>query len=105
MIETETISTASPLASKMKDEVLGDGFDEILTVDDVYRYLDGHFVDVAFLEEGDDGNPDQMPSGRWGYILEVNRMVRGSLRTQSAPSSYRHSRPPPRTASLCPNAE
>ena len=37
VIETETISTASPLASKMKDEVLGDGFDEILTVDDNRR--------------------------------------------------------------------
>ena len=81
VIQTSGVELAYPLASKMKDEVLGDSFEGILVVDDVWDYLDSHFISTAFLEEGDDGLLEEMPSGRWGYILDVNRMI-GAIQIQ-----------------------
>ena len=76
VIQTAGIEMAFPMASKMRDEVLGDDFESILVVEDVWNYLDGHFVDTAFLDEGSgDGTVSETPSGRWGYILDVNRMI------------------------------
>ena len=76
VIQTSGIEMAFPMASKMRDEVLGDDFESILVVEDVWNYLDGHFVDTAFLDEGSgDGTVSETPSGRWGYILDVNRMI------------------------------
>jgi hypothetical protein len=76
VIQTTGIEMAFPMASKMRDEVLGDDFESILVVEDVWNYLDGHFVDTAFLDEGSgDGTVSETPSGRWGYILDVNRMI------------------------------
>ena len=76
VIQTTGIENAYPMASKMREEVLGEDFESILVVDDVWGYLDGHFVDTAFLDEGGgDGSLDETPSGRWGYILDVNRMI------------------------------
>ena len=76
VIQTTGIEMAFPMASKMREEVLGEDFESILVVDDVWGYLDDHFVNTAFLDEGGgDGSLDEMPSGRWGYILDVNRMI------------------------------
>ena len=81
VIQTSGVEMAYPMASKMRDEVLGESFEEILVVDDVWNYLDTHFISTAFLEEGDDGLVEEMPSGRWGYILDVNRMI-GAIQLQ-----------------------
>ena len=76
VLQTSGVELAFPMASKMRAEVLGDGeFEGILVVDDVWDYLDGHFVDKTFLDEGDDGLVEEIPSGRWGYILDMNRMI------------------------------
>ena len=77
VIQTSAVELAYPMASKMRDEVLGDAFEGILAVDDIWGYLDGHFIDTTFLDEGDDGLVEEMPSGRWGYILDVNRIIGG----------------------------
>ena len=70
------IAEAYPLSSKMKDEVLGgDAFNQILTTDDIWDYLETQFVDIAFIDEDDEGDRDQTPSGRWGYVLDVNRII------------------------------
>ena len=81
VIQTSGVEMAYPMASKMRDEVLGESFEEILVVDDVWNYLDSHFISTTFLEEGDDGLVEEMPSGRWGYILDVNRMI-GAIQLQ-----------------------
>ena len=49
VIQTTGIEMAFPMASKMREEVLGDDFESILVVDDVWGYLDDHFVNTAFL--------------------------------------------------------
>ena len=81
VIQTSGVELAYPMATKMRDEVLGDDFEGILVVDDVWGYLDGQFIDTTFLDEGDDGLVEEMPSGRWGYILDVNRMI-GAIQFQ-----------------------
>ena len=81
VIQTSAVELAYPMASKMKEEVQGETFEGILAVDDIWDYLSGHFIDVTFLDERDDGLIEEIPSGRWGYILDVNRMI-GAIQFQ-----------------------
>lgn len=75
VIQTAAVESAYPLSAKLKDKVIGDDYEEILTVDDMWEYLEGDFIDATFVDEGDDGSVEEVPAGRWGYVLEVNRIV------------------------------
>ena len=94
VIQSTALPSAYPYSQKLRARVLGGdgGLGDVLTRDGIWEYLENHLIDVVYGEidtpqEGDDdaaaaevasnetSTDDTAPAGRWGYILDVNRLI------------------------------
>ena len=94
VIQSTALQAAYPYSQKLRARVLGGdgGLGDVLTRDGIWEYLENHLIDVVYGEidtpqEGDDdaaaaevasnetSTDDTAPAGRWGYILDVNRLI------------------------------
>ena len=95
-----TADSATPYeySQKLRARVLGGdgGLGDVLGRDGIWEYMENHLMDVLYGEiESADGageaptadanvttrTGDTAPAGRWGYILDVNRLI-GAVRLQ-----------------------
>ena len=77
VIQSNAITLAYPYSEKMREKVVGDDFDDILTIDDIWGYMSGTMLDALYEDVERSGQT--LPTDQWGYVLEVNRLI-GAMR-------------------------